>query len=259
MRLKDTVLRNEPNLRFAFVLYGLTKIDECARDPEGTSRINVDSLKVAIDDLVDAGIKPVFASTDAVFDGSRGLWKEDDFTKPILTYAKQKVAVERHIESKPAPWVIARLPKLVSRVPGSNGLFDEWSDYLEAGKPVRCATDWIFSPADVLDVADGLISLAEGPFSGVFNLGGPEVMSRMGLFKLFLATASRRKTFDARVEACRMSDFGFIESRPLDVSMNPARVYSALGHSFSRMEEICEEFVRHRFGSRDERPRMVSR
>src|SRR6185369_13942154 len=61
MRLRDTLLRGDHGFRAAFVLYGITKLDECARDPAGTSLINVASIQKVIDDLLEAGIKPIFA------------------------------------------------------------------------------------------------------------------------------------------------------------------------------------------------------
>lgn len=50
---------------------------------EDAERINVASLRTMIDELVDHGITPVFASSDAVFDGSRGLWTKQDTANPM--------------------------------------------------------------------------------------------------------------------------------------------------------------------------------
>src|SRR2546421_180766 len=56
-------------VRHAYVLGGITDIDECARDPEGSERVNVAGTLRLLADLVSLGIKPIFASSDAVYGG----------------------------------------------------------------------------------------------------------------------------------------------------------------------------------------------
>src|SRR5689334_18538577 len=75
MRLSDSILRGEHGVTHAFLLHAMSNIDECARKPELARTINIDSQKRVIDDLLGAGVIPVFASSDAVFDGTRGMWK----------------------------------------------------------------------------------------------------------------------------------------------------------------------------------------
>ena len=78
LRLADVLLKWYRGLTHAFILQGVTAIDTCARDPQGTAEINVAGTKRIIDDLLEHGVVPVFASSDAVFDDSRGLWSEVD-------------------------------------------------------------------------------------------------------------------------------------------------------------------------------------
>ncbi|OGA09317.1 MAG: hypothetical protein A2W68_08380, partial [Betaproteobacteria bacterium RIFCSPLOWO2_02_64_14] len=161
-RLADTVLKQHRGFTHAFVFHCISGIDDCARDPRGTARVNVASVCAVIDDLVDHGIVPVFASSDAVFDGTRGMWTEDDPVNPVLTYGRHKVEVERYLAAKAAPSLVVRLAKVVSSAPGAGGLVNEWLDQLERDGEIRCATDQFFSPADADDVVRALVGLAEG-------------------------------------------------------------------------------------------------
>ena len=77
MRLRDSILGGTHNFTHAFLLHGVTNIDQCARDPDLAYAVNVTGHKRVIDDLLAAHIVPVFASSDAVFDGTHGLWTED--------------------------------------------------------------------------------------------------------------------------------------------------------------------------------------
>jgi len=248
MRLRDTLLRGAHGLKAAFLLYGRTKIDDCARDPGGTARVNVEGMMRAIDDLIEAGVKPIYASTDAVFDGSRGSWTEGDPPNPTLTYGRQKAAVEAYLRGKPAPWIVARLSKVVGSDGATHSLLGEWIRQIEAGETIRCATDLVFTPAHVDDVAAALIRLAVEDFSGVFNVCGPQSMSRMALLQLLVEEVRRYRDVDPRIVPCSIRDFPFLEPRPLNGSMLPDKLYRALGTPFRDMRSVCAELARRSYG-----------
>lgn len=249
MRLRDTLLSGRHGIDTAFILYGVTALDDCARDPAGSARINVDSIVAAITDLMDAGIKPVFASSDAVFDGSRGAWRENDPTSPLLTYGSQKLEVERFLASRAGAWIVARLSKLVSGFAEPRNPLNEWIDQIENGESIRCATDLVFSPADVVEAADALVRLAEGASTGVFHVCGPEPLSRMDLFEKLAAAVAAHGGPQARPIACRMTDLALFEPRPLDVSMDPSKLYAEIGKSFRTMQRVCMELAARRYGA----------
>ncbi len=249
MRLRDTLLRGAHGLKAAFLLHGRTKIDDCARDPEGSARVNAEGMMRAIDDLMEAGVKPLYASTDAVFDGSRGGWTEDDPPNPTLTYGRQKAAVEAYLRDKPVPWIVARLSKVVGSDDTGHSLLGEWIRQIEAGETIRCATDLVFTPAHVDDVAAALIRLAGEEFSGVFNVCGPQSMSRMALLQFLIDEVRRYRDVQPRIVPCSIRDFPFVEPRPLDGSMLPDKLYRALGSRFRDMRSVCAELARRRYGN----------
>jgi dTDP-4-dehydrorhamnose reductase len=248
MSLRDTLLRGRHGLTAAILLLGRTKIDDCARDPQGTAQVNVAGTIRAIDDLMEAGVKPVYASTDAVFDGSRGGWTEDDPPNPTLVYGRQNAAVEAHLRGKASPWIVARLSKVVGADDSTHSLIGEWLRQIEADETIRCARDLVFTPAHVDDVAAALVRLAEGAFSGVFNVCGPQSMTRLELLEILVGEIRRYRDVRPRIVPCSIRDFPFLEPRPLDGSMLPAKLYRALGSSFRDMRSVCAEIARNRYG-----------
>ena len=247
MHLADAVLRAHRGFTHAFILYGVTGIDECARDPRGTARVNVESMRAVIDDLTANGIVPVFASSDAVFDGSRGMWTEDDPVNPVLTYGRQKAEVERYLAATAPSSLIVRLAKVVSAAPGAGGLINDWLDQLERGEDIRCATDQVFSPADIEDVVRALIRLAEGGFSGTFHVCGPRALTRLEFLQLLAEEVRRYRPLRGRIVPCSIRDFDFAEPRPLDASMSPRKVYAALGGGFDDMRVVCARAAAQRY------------
>ena len=247
MRLRDTLLKTKHNFNAAYILFGSTNLDACARRPLESSQINVDAVKRTIDDLIAEGIKPIFASSDAVFDGGPGLKAESDPTSPILAYGKQKLEVENYLTAQSGTWVIARLSKLVSTVAEPRNLLSEWANVLEHGGTVRCAQELVFSPADVDDVTRALLLLAEDRFTGLFHACGPRPMRRLDLLNCLTKKMSQYHPVRGKIITCSIKDLGLLETRPIDQSMNPAKLYNALGVTFRSMEDLCSEFVTKRY------------
>jgi dTDP-4-dehydrorhamnose reductase len=247
--LSDLILNRNSGLTHAFILHGITNIDACARDPAGTAGVNVASIKRVIDELADCGVMPVFVSSDAVFDGSRGLWTEQDSVKPILTYGCHKVAIEEYLMRGACPYLIVRLPKVIAIEPGSNDMLGDWMDRLERGVEIRCASDQIFSPIDINDVIDTFIHLAESGRSGLFHVCSPSPVSRLGLLQTLADEMLQFRKIDPRITPCSIWDFDFAERRPLDTSMAPAKLYATLGKSFDDLRLVCRKAAASRYGT----------
>ena len=241
------VLDAIPGVRYAHVLFGVTNMDLCAREPQQTGRVNVDAVCAVLDELILRGIVPLYASSDAVFDGVRGDYLETDETRPVLTYGKQKAEVEKHLSAKPGRWIIARPGKTVGTDPGRGNMLGDWIDRLLAGDRIPCAEDQIFSPVDVDDVVRGMVDLMEGGQCGIFHLAGPRALSRLDFAKTAEA-ALRDAGFEVRgaLEPCRLGDIPLIEPRPLRSSMISAHAYEVLGRTFSDMTDVCRRAVSER-------------
>lgn len=240
MRLADRFLMGRHDISHAILLQGITGVDQCAFAPEATARINVEGTIRAIEDLFDAGAKPLFVSSDGVFDGTRGPWTEDDAPCPTLVYGKQKAAVEDYLSRVSAPWVTARLAKVIGRFPDSRNILSEWLDAVCRGRVIRCAHDQILSPIDVDDVVKALTFFIAEQVSGLFNICGSRSLSRYDLLTLLLSRVRPDLRAAAMIEICSLSDFSFKEPRPRNCSMTNRKFLAASGLTFRSPEEICE-------------------
>jgi len=245
-RVRDLVTAHPGDYAAAFLLFGNTNMDACARDPAGTARVNVEALCRAIDDLVDLGIKPVFASSDAVYDGSCGPWSEGARANPILTYGRQKLEVEEHLATVAGPWVAARLSKILDIEPRAGNPLADWSTQIERGETIRCATDLVFTPIDSRDAASALVALAGMPHRGVFNVCGPTSLARSALLDVLIGELGRHGVRTPSVIHCSIRDFPFAEPRPLDLSMSATKLLRATGIALRDPRETCREFAAKR-------------
>lgn len=243
-RLADRFLTGGRRWSHAFLLHAVSGIDTCARDPAGTGRINVDATCRMIDDLQDAGVAPIFTSSDAVLDGTGHLVDESVAVAPVLTYGRHKAAVEAHLAARSGDWAVARLAKVTGTDPGASALFGEWMAAIDAGAPIRCAHDQVFSPIGLDDAVAGLAGIAARSLHGLYHLGGPSAWSRLGLLRRFLADLRRHRRVEVEVIPCSLHDLPLAERRPLDTSMRSDKLMNALGTRFADPAELSAAAAR---------------
>jgi dTDP-4-dehydrorhamnose reductase len=244
-RFRDLLARLPGDFTHAVFLHGIIDVERCALDPAGTAQVNVDGLGKMIDDALDAGLIPVFTSSDYVFDGARGGYTETDEPTPCTEYGRQKLAIERRLAAISEPWLAIRLSRVVGTARGTHSVLGPWINELRAGKPMRVAVDQRFSPADVRDVAGALSQLLETGATGLYNLAGPEVFSRMGLLQLLLMHLRRADTARlAEPEPCGLHELLFRERRPLDTSLVIDKLQARCAWAFRPMDAVCAEAVR---------------
>jgi dTDP-4-dehydrorhamnose reductase len=237
------------DISHVFVPFGLVNPEQCARDPSGTSEINVASVIRVLEDALTVGLLPVFVSTDYVYDGGKLLPSENEPQTPNTEYGRQKAAVERWLMDRPEPWLIARLSKVVSGDTTTHSVLGQWVNDIKAGRPMRSATDQIFSPASVDDVAGAMIRLAETNLCGLYHVAGPEPMSR---YELNLMLMEIVRSVDGgvagTVERCSLRDIPFLEERPLNTSLCTRKIQEAIAWPFQSMRNLCLDIARSEFG-----------
>lgn len=246
-RLAD-MLPEPAGVTHAFLLYGMTNMDDCARDASLSGRVNVDSMCRLIDELAARDIVPVFVSSDAVFDGTQGRRTESDAAQPVLTYGRQKLAVEQYLQRRPGRSLVVRLAKVVgTRAPGD--MLEDWMDSLDSGATIRCAFDQVVSPVHADDVAECLKRLASGGHTGLYHVAGPTVLTRLELLNMLLQELRRYRAPNAAIVPCRLNDLPFLEPRPLDCSMSAVKVQAAVSYRCRSMPTACAEAAALRYGA----------
>lgn len=242
-RLTEIVGNLPDNPAAGVILFAVTGIDDCARDPAGTAEVNVHGAIRVVDELRVLGIMPVFVSSDAVFDGHRSWWREDDEPRPILTYGRQKLEVERYLATLPPPWLVVRLPKLLAEGRNPRCMLTGWVDALGSEGPILCATDQYFTPAAAADAARGIATLIRERAQGLFHLGGPERLSRRELLGMVLDEYRGFGTARAEIVECSLRDISVAEARPLDTSLCSERFTKRFGGAFREMGAIVKAAV----------------
>lgn len=248
-RLADILSALPDDISHVFVPFANGNPDACAADPDATRRINVEAAIRLMEDAFQAGLTPIFVSTDYVYDGTKPLRSEDEPQAPTTEYGRQKAAVEHWLAGQPKPWLVARLSKVVSGDTARRSVLGEWVNDIRHGRAMRSATDQIFSPAFVDDIAGAMVRLAETGSTGIFNVAGPEPLSRYQLNRLLVdAIAAIDGRIKATVAACSLRDIPFREQRPLNTSLSIDKLQARVAWPFVSMADLCRSIARAEFG-----------
>jgi len=249
MNLSEIIKKPE-TISHAVILLADTNPETCAADLQKSNALNVESIKEIIKYLIRWKIKPIFPSTQFVFDGIKGEYVETDPVNPVLTYGRQKVEIEQYIQAVCEDYVIVRLEKVFGSEPGDKTLFDSWLDAIEQDRTIRCAQDQILSPIYIEDVVEGFLRLIKMNCNGIFHFGSHKPFNRLELFEMLLNQVRTYSRVNVKVVPCSIHDFDLREKRPLDVSVNPDKLVKTTGLKLRDVESVCREIVKNRFQSK---------
>lgn len=166
--LADPDLDSIPKVRAAVVLAGISRVDACASDPEGTARVNVDGVTATLNKLIETGAYVVYVSTSQVFGGAIGRPGENAPVTPATEYGRQRSEVERRILGKRGVAVL-RLTKVIE---SSYPLMSGWVEELGRGHEIHPFSDMTMAPVSLAGVVSVLRFLLDAKPEGVFHFSG---------------------------------------------------------------------------------------
>jgi len=204
------------------VIHGaaMTNVDACETDPEACRLQNITATRHLIEAAKRHGCHFVFLSTDFIFDGKSGPYREEDAPAPLSVYGHSKLDGEHLVmNARLAKWSIARTIIVFGVAPGlsrSNVIL--WAKgALEKGQPIKVVDDQWRMPTLAEDLADGCIRIAKQGASGIYHLSGPDGMSILELvmrvgafFKLDTSVVTPVKSDTLGQPAARPPKTGFV-------------------------------------------------
>ena len=200
----------------------LSSVAECYRDPDRARRVNVEGTAILRDHAERHGARLVFVSTDMVFDGERGGYREGDSPNPLSAYGRTKRDAEAVVAALPGAVVVRASLLYGPSQSGRPTSFDEQVTALRQGRAVTLFHDEWRTPLDLETATGALIAIATSDVTGVLHLGGPERLSRLEMGERL----ARQLGADPAllVGASRLS--AGPEPRPRDASLDSSRFRS---------------------------------
>ena len=151
---------------------------------EGFLEINRDGSRHVARAAASAGARLVHLSTDVVFDGRRGGYREGEPVAPVTAYGASKAEAEREVLAAHPDALVVRTSLLYGgTVPGTH---ERLALEAAAGRSdVTFFTDERRNPTEVGDLAAALVELLPTARSGILHVAGADAVSRCELARLF--------------------------------------------------------------------------
>jgi len=157
----------------------MTNVDECEKDKEGCVKLNIDAVRYLVNACKLYNTHLIHLSTDFVFDGTDGQYKEEDMPNPQSYYAWSKLESEKLLEQSNIDWAILRtiiIYGVVDDLQRSNIVL--WTkSSLEQHKTINVISDQFRSPTLAEDLAAACTSAASKRAKGIYHICGLEFMS----------------------------------------------------------------------------------
>jgi len=214
----------------------MTNVDRCETNRDLAWSINAQGTENIADGCAEVGAKLFYVSTDYVFDGEKGLYREDDEVNPVNYYGLTKLKGEEFVSKICRDYAVVR----TSVVYGwhSRVTFATWViDSLRNRKRICVASDHINSPTLADDLAEMIGKIVENDGSGVYHACGSEAVSR---HKFALRIAETFELDKSLIDPVKTSDIkAWVAKRPRnsslcvdklrkDLGIEPLNVYQAL-------------------------------
>ena len=156
----------------------MANVDACEENPTAAQAINAEMPGRLAKLAKMKGIQLLHISTDAVFNGETGGYKETDAPDPLGVYAQTKLQGEHHVLTEYPGAIVARVNFFGCSLSGSRSLVEFFYNNLSAGKSVSGFTDVTFCPLYVEDLAEVLLRMLSRGLSGVYHTVGAECLSK---------------------------------------------------------------------------------
>jgi dTDP-4-dehydrorhamnose reductase len=222
----------------------LHNVDYCETHREEAARVNVEGTRNLASAAAKQGCRLIHLSTDYVFDGRTGHYRESDRPDPTNYYGwtkldSEKAALEASSYAIARPSVIYGWNSLESTgVASSSGKTINFAMYvidkLEKGQAVKAVRDQYSSPTFADNLAQVLMRLIEYSGNGIFHTAGRSCASR---YEFALKIAETFGHSSGLVQPTQSTDFKQLAQRPKNSCLNVEKAERELGIRFLTAEE----------------------
>jgi len=155
-------------------------VSYCENNPKQAWEINVEGTKRIAKICKDLGVTLIYLSSDYIFEGVRGWYKEEDEPNPQTCYGKTKLAGEKVIQEILVNYIICRTG-------GVYGYKDDFIDLvittIRKGEKLKAFSNIFNTPTYLPNLAENILKILKSRFNGIFHLVGNERVSRFDFAK----------------------------------------------------------------------------
>jgi len=221
-------------------LGAMTGVDLCEKEKTSASEINTKATEIIAKECSKLNSFLVYVSTDYVFDGNLGMYKEDDVTNPLGFYGKSKLEGEKVVQNFSTNWCIARTSTPFGLHPTKKS-FPMWViENLQKQKQIDVLIDQFTSPTYIPNLSRMLIEISERRITGIIHTAGASKISRYQMASIVSDKLNLDSTLLKQISINKMT---WVAQRPKDSSLDVSRAISILNEKPQKIDQSLNLFI----------------
>lgn len=243
-QVQEVVANTKPNVIIHTA--AMTNVDQCESEKAVCWAQNVSSVEYLIEACSKIDCFLLHVSTDFIFDGTSGPYKEDAEANPISFYGWSKYAAEKLVIHSNIRWGIARTVLVygIAHDMSRTNIILWVKKSLEDGKNIKVVTDQWRTPTLAEDLAKGCALIAQQEAEGVFNISGKDFLTP---YEMAIMTADFFKLDKSLISQADSTTFSQPAKRPPRTGFDLSKSREVLGYepvSFTEGIEVLAKQIR---------------
>lgn len=211
----------------------LTNVDFCENNPDIAKKVHVKGTQFLLQIAKEIDAYFLYISTDSVFDGKKGNYKEVDTPNPLNVYAQTKYEGELEVLKYQNSSIVR------TNIYGFNWLpkqsIAEWIlSTLRKEKNIKLFKDVHFSPILVNNLSEILFEIVELKLKGVFHVAGSDSITKLGFGELIADIYNLKKKV---INPISIGTLNLKAQRPLNPSLNCEMIQKKVNTKLLTVEE----------------------
>jgi dTDP-4-dehydrorhamnose reductase len=217
----------------------MTDVDKCELEKDLAWKTNAEATTNLARLCKERDAFLVYVSTDYVFDGRKGMYKETDPPLPINHYGLTKLEGERAVEGL-GKYCIARGSVIYGATQGTGKInFASWLlNKLKKKEEVKIVTDQWNSPTLNVNMAEMILEAVEKRTIGTIHLAGATRLSRYEFAKHIAQVFNLDSDY---ITPLRTDHIKWVAKRPRDSSLNVEKAELALTNKPLKIHEALKK------------------
>jgi dTDP-4-dehydrorhamnose reductase len=204
-------------LEAIYCVGGMTDVERCETERDLAMRTNCSGPQALAEVANERNIPFIYFSTEYIFDGACGPYNEESIANPISCYGMSKLHGELAVAASCPHALILRTTVVYGPDDAEKNFLYSLRRALAAGRSFLVPEDQTSTPTYNRDLANAALRLVEGGATGVFNVCGPELFSRLE----FARRAARFWDFDSSsILGVPTASLGQRAPRPLNAGLS---------------------------------------
>jgi dTDP-4-dehydrorhamnose reductase len=206
-----------------------TQVDACETNKEKAYETNVLGTENCLKAVAGSLAHFIFISTDFVFDGAKGIYKEEDEMNAVNYYGQTKIQGEALVKEKNIKNTIIRTCLVYGNtLQGTRSNIMTWvKQNLEQGKKIKVVSDQIRTPTFIGDLVAGVELSMMQEKTGVYHISGKDILTP---YDMAMHTAAYFGLDNTLIEKVDASSFTQAGQRPLRTGFDISKARQELNY-----------------------------